>query len=159
MTFATREMVEADAQAIMRWRYPPPYDLYNGEVSDDSLRELLSGSYHIVTLQGELFGFYCTGKSAQVPAGEKIGLYPAGPVDIGLGMKPDNTGAGRGGPFLSYILRDIACRHPSKPLRLTVAKFNARAITLYTKAGFIASEEFKTDSASFQVMEKPSAGA
>lgn len=40
-----------------------------------------------------------------------------------------------------------------------VAKFNARAITLYTKARFTVSGEFETDSASFQVMEKPSAGA
>ncbi|MFC4713628.1 GNAT family N-acetyltransferase [Planococcus dechangensis] len=159
MTFATREMGEADARAIMHWRYPPPYDLYNGEDSDDSLKEMVDGSYHVVTLQGELFGFYCAGKSAQVPAGEKFGLYPAGPVDIGLGMKPDNTGTGRGAAFLSYILRDIACHHPGKPLRLTVATFNARAIALYTQAGFIANGEFATDSASFQVMEKPSAGA
>lgn len=159
MNLATRAMSEADAREIMSWRYLPPYDIYNGEDSDDSRRELLDGTYRAVTAQGVLFGFYCTGKSAQVPAGERIGLYTAGPVDIGLGMKPDKTGAGRGADFLSFILRDIACRHPGKALRLTVARFNERAIGLYAKAGFVAAGEFTTDSASFQVMTKPSAGA
>ena len=159
MNFATRDMSEADAQAIGNWRYPKPYDIYNCEDSEDNRRELLDGTYRAVSVQGELFGFYCTGTSAQVPAGEKFELYPEGPIDLVLGMKPDKTGAGRGADFLAFVLREVDCRHPGKPLRLTVAQFNSRAMGLYAKAGFVSVGEFTTDSASFQVMTKPSAGA
>ncbi|MGM0896629.1 MAG: GNAT family N-acetyltransferase [Bacillota bacterium] len=152
MNFSERDMTEENAREIMGWRYPYPYDFYNGEATDESLQELMNGSYRVVTEHGELFGFYCTGKGAQVPAGHKWGVYPEGRIDIGLGMKPVKTGAGRGAAFLEFLLGTIDRRHPGEPLRLTVAQFNIRAIRLYEKAGFVKTSEFKTDYAAFQVM-------
>lgn len=154
MSFQEQAMTEERAQDILSWRYPYPYDFYNGEASDESLRELMDGSYRVVLEHGELFGFYCTGKGAQVPAGHASNAYPGGPVDIGLGMKPEKTGAGRGAVFVDFLLSEIKERHPGQALRLTVAQFNTRAIHLYERAGFVKTAAFKTDYATFQVMLK-----
>ncbi|WP_237150647.1 GNAT family N-acetyltransferase [Planococcus rifietoensis] len=154
MKFKEQAMTEESARDILSWRYPYPYDFYNGEASDESLQELMNGSYRLVWEQGELFGFYCTGKGAQVPAGHASNAYPEGPVDIGLGMKPEKTGAGRGAAFLDFLLREINKRHPEQALRLTVAQFNARAVRLYERVGFVKTVEFKNDYAMFQVMLK-----
>ncbi|MDE4086755.1 GNAT family N-acetyltransferase [Planococcus maritimus] len=154
MKFKEQAMTEESARDILAWSYPYPYDFYNGEVSDESLQELMDGSYRVVLEHGKLFGFYCTGKGAQVPAGHESNAYPAGPVDIGLGMKPEKTGAGRGAAFVGFLLGEINKRHPGQALRLTVAQFNARAIRLYERAGFVKAGEFKNDYATFQVMLK-----
>lgn len=154
MSFQEQAMTIERAQDILSWRYPYPYDFYNGEATDESLQELMDGSYRTVTKHGELFGFYCTGKGAQVPAGYASNAYPDGPVDIGLGMKPEKTGAGRGAAFLDFLLREINKRHPEQALRLTVAQFNARAVRLYERVGFVKTVEFKNDYAMFQVMLK-----
>lgn len=97
MNFTSQQMTEAAATEILEWRYRYPYDFYNNEKSEESMAEMLDGSYHIVLNEaGELFGFYCTGKSAQVPAGRKTGAYPSGFIDFGLGMRPAETGQGKG---------------------------------------------------------------
>nr|WP_211656015.1 GNAT family N-acetyltransferase [Planococcus sp. MSAK28401] len=147
-------MTEERARAILSWRYPYPYDFYNGEATAESLQELMDGNYRVVTERGELFGFYCTGKGAQVPAGHESNAYADGPVDIGLGMKPEKTGAGRGAAFVDFLLSEINKRYPEQALRLTVAQFNARAIRLYERAGFVKAGEFNNDYAAFQVMLK-----
>jgi len=152
--FKEQAMTEESARDILAWRYPYPYDFYNGEATDESLQKLMNGSYRTVTERGELFGFYCTGKGAQVPAGHASNAYPDGPVDIGLGMKPEKTGAGRGAAFLDFLLSEINKRYPEQALRLTVAQFNARAIRLYERAGFVKAGGFKNDYAAFQVMLK-----
>lgn len=154
MNFKKHTMTEAGAREILAWRYPHPYDFYNGQSTVESLNELMNGSYFMVTESDELFGFYCTGKEAQVPAGHTVNAYPVGPVDIGLGMKPDKVGAGLGAAFLDFLLTEINKCHPGQDLRLTVAQFNARAIRLYEKLGFVKVGEFQTDQATFQVMAK-----
>lgn len=155
MNFIAEKMTKAAATEILSWRYPYPYDFYNNAMSDDSMSEMLDGTYWAVRDdKGELFGFYCTGKSAQVPAGRKVGVYPDGYIDFGLGMKPAETGQGKGSRFFAHIRQEISETSPAKPLRLTVAIFNKRAIRLYEKFGFIKDGEFKTDFASFQTMIK-----
>ncbi|WP_254177909.1 MULTISPECIES: hypothetical protein [unclassified Planococcus (in: firmicutes)] len=94
MKFKEQAMTEEGARDILAWRYPYPYEFYNGEATAESLQELMNGSYRVVTERGELFGFYCTGKGAQVPVGHESNAYPDGPVDIGLGMKPEKNRSG-----------------------------------------------------------------
>ncbi|HSJ38558.1 MAG TPA: GNAT family N-acetyltransferase [Planococcus sp. (in: firmicutes)] len=153
MNLTAEPMTKATAAEILNWRYPYPYDFYNNEMTDEALSEILDGTYRVVRgEQGELFGFLCTGKSAQVPAGRNIGVYPTGFIDFGLGMKPTATGQGNGNSFFSFVSEEIRAIHPEKPLRLTVATFNKRAIRLYENYGFTKDQEFKTDFAKFQTM-------
>ncbi len=153
MKFTSEPMTESIAAEILNWRYSYPYDFYNNSVNDESMSEIMDGTYWAVRNEkGELFGFYCTGNSAQVPAGRIIGVYPDGCIDFGLGMKPAETGHGLGSDFFAYIKQEILQQQPGKPLRLTVATFNKRAIRLYEKFGFKKEAEFKTDFAVFLTM-------
>ncbi|WP_203333457.1 GNAT family N-acetyltransferase [Planococcus beigongshangi] len=155
MNFTSQPMTKKAATEILEWRYPYPYDFYNNELDDESMSEMLEGTYHAVrTETGDLFGFYCTGNSAQVPAGRLLGIYPEGSIDFGLGIRPAETGQGKGSEFFAFVQEEIVRKHPDSPLRLTVATFNKRAIRLYEKFGFIKFKEFKTDFAVFQTMER-----
>ncbi|MFD1031619.1 N-acetyltransferase [Metaplanococcus flavidus] len=153
MNFTAEPMTNVAAAEILNWRYPYPYDFYNNEMTEESLIEFLDGTYRAVRDENRnLFGFYCTGKSAQVPAGRKVGAYPEGFIDFGLGMEPKETGRGKGNAFFDFIRLEIHELQPEKPLRLTVAAFNERAIHLYENFSFVKDKEFKTDFAKFQTM-------
>ena len=148
-----REMDEEKAVNILSWRYEKPYDFYNNEDTAEARAELLNGTYHAVEdEEGQLFGFFCTGTSAQVPAGHEYGVYDEDCIDMGLGMHPERTGKGAGHTFCTFILEQIEVRHQDKPVRLTVASFNKRAIRLYEKLGFVQQYAFGTDAADFITM-------
>lgn len=153
MQFTKQKMDKATAMETLGWSYEKPYDLYNNEASEDSLSELLDGSYEAVFGNGELVGFLCAGRAAQVPKGIAEGVYPEGFIDIGIGMDPELTGQGNGQRFFSYAVSVIQSEHPELRLRLTVAEFNKRAIHLYKKFGFVEARKFSTDAAEFIVME------
>lgn len=155
MPFSIEEMDEKRAIEILHWKYQFPYDFYNNEMTEESLEEMMDGSYRAVLNNGQtVFGFFCTGNSAQVPIGRSFGAYPENFIDIGLGMDPSKTGNGEGSEFFSFILQYIDGNHNGIPLRLTVAEFNKRAIHLYEKVGFVKEKEFKTASAAFITMVK-----
>lgn len=147
----TREL----AMNILSWNYDPPFDLYNNEVNEESIKELLDEAYFAVKDEaGSLIGFYCTGMSAQVPAARQMGLYSESAVDIGIGMVPDLTGKGRGFGFLSFVLKELEIEIKNHSIRLTVAAFNKRAIKLYENIGFKQVNEFKTGTNTFIIMVK-----
>lgn len=155
MKLKTIKMGEGFASQILNWRYDPPYDFYNNEHDAEAIKEFLAGNYFaIVNDTEELIGFYCAGSSAQVPAGTKVGAYTKGIIDVGLGMAPPLTGKGNGFTFFSFVLESLYKTYGNVPVRLTVAKFNQRAIHLYEKFGFMKEMEFTTGSAEFQTMRK-----
>jgi len=135
----SQEMTKNYAIEILNWRYPSPYDMYNEEADVEGLEEFLTQSYKaIVNQEGHLIGFFCTGQSAQVPKGHEFNVYQKACLDIGLGMKPELTGRGFGREFLAFILKELE----TDSLRLTVAKFNQRAIRLYEAFGFKRADAF-----------------
>ncbi|WEG12011.1 GNAT family N-acetyltransferase [Pullulanibacillus sp. KACC 23026] len=141
------------AVEILNWQYEPPYDFYNNEVSDSAIRELIYGGYEVVlNSEDELVGFFCVGGPAQVFAGVLVGVYDEPCTDIGFGMRPDLTGQGNGTAFCSFIIADVKKKYKKKPLRLTVATFNTRAIHLYEKLGFKTYKHFKRDQDEFITM-------
>ncbi|MRG87840.1 GNAT family N-acetyltransferase [Salinibacillus xinjiangensis] len=155
MSLSIQEMKQSMAKTILSWKYEQPYDFYNNEETEEALQELLDGSYFaIMNETGNLFGFYCVGKSAQVPPGRPFGVYQNRAVDIGFGMNPTHTGKGKGVEFCTFILQQIEDQHQGIPLRLTVATFNQRAIHLYEKLGFRKENKFETDVAKFITMVK-----
>lgn len=155
MNFHKGIMTKERAIAILEWDYEAPYDFYNNEVTDASIRELVNGGYEVVlNSDEEMVGFFCVGGPAQVFAGVIVGVYDEPGTDIGFGMRPDLTGQGLGSSFCSFIIEGVMKEFPHKPLRLTVATFNERAIHLYENLGFEEEKRFKRDEAEFMTMTK-----
>ncbi|WP_257391843.1 GNAT family N-acetyltransferase [Mesobacillus jeotgali] len=156
MELESKRMTRDLAVKILGWKYESPFELYNNDVSEESIKELIDQGYFAVEDQndGSLIGFYCTGSSAQVPAGKKFGAYSEPAIDIGIGMEPNLTGKGHGFNFFSFVIKELNGDKPPKSLRLTVAKFNKRAIRLYEKSGFKYKSEFKTETNEFITMVK-----
>lgn len=113
---------------ITGWTYENEYSIYNFHQNDDTVRELMNGEYYVCLDQyNDLSGYFCFGKSAQIPAIEKE-VYNPRILDIGLGMKPILCGKGYGYSFVKSGLNFAQENFNSKQIRLTVAEFNTRAI-------------------------------
>ena len=73
----------------------------------------------------------------------------AGDVEVGIGLRPELTGRGRGEPFRRAQL-DYASQQWQPPLfRLHVAAWNERAIRLYRRLGF---EEVARETRRFELV-------
>jgi [ribosomal protein S18]-alanine N-acetyltransferase len=132
-------MEEADARAIMAWRYEGQYAIYNWEGEDDpeEMLDRRSPHYAVKDEHGELVGFFAYGSAAYVWGSAESHLYSENNmITIGLGMRPDLTGKGLGLAFTRAGL-DFAREH-FKPdyFRLYVLTFNERAMRVYERAGF-----------------------
>jgi len=142
--FTFRPMDEASARQILAWRYEPPYDTYNANAdkAEEFVQVLLdpANAYQAITDEcDELVGYCCFGADARVPGGD----YDADTLDVGLGMRPDLTGQGRGSDFFTAIVDFAQRAFAPQVLRVTVAAFNQRAIRVYEKAGFERTREFQ----------------
>lgn len=162
MDFLFAPMSAEDARVILGWRYDGPYSFYNGpsEPKEEDLAEMLDGS-HIAVLneEGELVGFYGFGAVATVPGGFLAGIYEGdGVLDVGLGLRPDLTGRGLGAAFVTAGIEYAIRTYLPKALRLSVATFNQRAITVYERAGFRRGPTFGSETpageAEFVVMTR-----
>src|SRR5690606_23958793 len=124
--YAFTPMTEAFAREIVAWRYPGQYDIYNTDDADveADVQVLLDPryAYYAVTdSAGFLVGFCCYGIDAQVPGGD---YQDTGALDIGLGLRPDLAGQGRGLNFLEAILDFARRRYGATRFRATIAVFN-----------------------------------
>jgi [ribosomal protein S18]-alanine N-acetyltransferase len=147
-------MTESDAHAVAGWRYSGPYAFYNWSTFPDDVQELLDpvgwGTVFFVArdrcdgLVG-YFDFHPAGRS------------DAGSLDVGLGMRPDLTGRGRGRQFVASGLSFAAERFRPRRFVLRVATFNVRAIRVYEAVGFqrIGLEPGPVAGIRFLSMERP----
>ncbi|SDN26848.1 Ribosomal protein S18 acetylase RimI [Fictibacillus solisalsi] len=154
MQLTVKPSNEGHAREISHWSYEAPYDFYNMDGRRESMNELLENHYSVVLDEKDkLVGFFCTGKSAQVPAGKRVGAYEKeDELDIGLGMNPELTGQGNGSIFLPFILGYLEGQLSNRAYRLTMASFNQRAIRLYQKFGFREIMAFHREKVKFIVM-------
>ena len=106
---------------IERWRYPPPYDFYDG-AADRVLNP--ERFFEARDDAGALVGFY---------------YYEEKPPDLdyGLGLRPDLTGRGLGLDFFRRGLDFAHARYRPRHVYLHVAEFNDRARIVYERAGFV----------------------
>jgi len=138
-------MRRQDAEDILSWRYDAPYDFYNPPSEgprDHFISQFLKPSlnFHVVLDQyQQMLGFCSYGIDGQVPGGR----YDDDALDIGLGMKPDQTGKGLGEHFFKAIVEHAENKFQPDHYRLTVARFNARAMRLYQRFGFDETECFQ----------------
>lgn len=126
-------MTEELAEEIAAWEYPGEYAVYNLEGDTSGLLD--GNSYAVRNIAGELVGFYQFGKEARIPA-EEDSAYPEGPLDMGLGLRPDLCGLRLGQPFAAAGVKFAREELGAEELRLTVADFNQRARKVYTYCGF-----------------------
>ena len=136
-----RQMDDADANEVARWRHDPPYDFYDSTADPTDPAELLHqerrrGVYFSV-LDGEnrLTGFFQFEKFERRD----------GTVEVGLGLRPDLTGKGPGAGFvLSGRAFARAARARFSPQRFTPSgtTFDERAIGAYERVGFRRGEVY-----------------
>ncbi len=154
MEFRFTPITVADAQAILAWRYDPPYTAYNTRMDEnggyDYVAAMLDSRspYFAARIASDAdwarkppdgffaFGSACeVGSEPETPAAPH--LYRAdGSITIGLGLRPDLTGRGLG---LAYVEAGMAlAREQYRPsqFRLFVYAWNQRAIRVYERAGF-----------------------
>jgi ribosomal-protein-alanine N-acetyltransferase len=105
---------------LREWRYPPPYDFYDGDVDPPSNPERY---FVALDTESELVGFY---------------YFEEKPpdLDFGLGLRPDLVGQGLGIEFFNAGLAFARERYEPRRVYLHVAEFNERARRVYEQAGF-----------------------
>lgn len=131
----TQEQAEDIA---FNWHYDGEYAFYDMEADKEDLEAFLNleergNSTFAVTKENELVGFLSISK-----VDDRM-------LDIGLGMRPDLTGKGKGIEFLRAGLDFIQTEFKPEKITLSVATFNQRAIKLYRKVGFKDVETFMQD--------------
>lgn len=131
MRFTFRTIVEADADAMLAWRYEPPYDPYDPTEEDGYRHAVGSPTWFAVDGEdGSLAGFL----ECRVAERE---------VEIGLGLRPDLTGRGIGPSFVEALVAFIDARWGPDAVTLDVFPWNERAIRAYERAGFVRGEEYE----------------
>ena len=135
---------EVSARAIIGWKYKPPYDIYN--IVTESIKETVEYfldpqyAYHISKEENGEVVFFCSfGRDAQVPGGD----YSVPALDIGVGVRPDLTGRGKGSEFIQIVLDFAGHKFQPTMIRVTIAGFNTRAIRVWQKAGFQQVQSFQ----------------
>ena len=148
-------MTDEAAEAVATWSYDAPYTVYNHRHARRAsvVRGLLDpahGYEAIFEAELGLVAFCCAGPDARVAGG----AYEDEAIDIGVGLRPDLTGQGRGGRLVSAVAKRVAITHPSLRMRVTIAGFNTRARRVWGKLGFEMASSFRrpTDGIEFVVM-------
>lgn len=144
MRFSFTPLLREGALALLEWRYPEPYQVYNlgGEYREETLIELTdqrSPYYAAYDEQGLLVGFINVGTSALVwGAGEPRVLIDEehGMTALGLGLRPDLTGRGLGLSFVESALAFLKDQFFPRQVGLFVLAWNKRAVRVYEQAGF-----------------------
>lgn len=123
-----------DVNAIVSWRYDPPYDFYDMDSDPEDLALFTNptnwdGYYAVFDGDGERVGFFSFEMDADT-------------LEIGLGMRPDLTGDGHGQSFVEAGLAFAREEYDPAAFSLSVAAFNERAISVYEAVGFERVETF-----------------
>jgi ribosomal-protein-alanine N-acetyltransferase len=130
--FRPRAIDDAAAEAIASWRYPGVYAFYDLDRDPDDVVLIRDATRR----DGRWFAV------DDATTGELVGFFELKPrlteVELGLGLRPDLTGRGLGGPFVQAGIALARERHPGMRLFLLVAVFNDRARKVYERAGFRA---------------------
>lgn len=127
----------SEALAIVSWKYSPPYENYNLKNSPLAIAKLLDGNYISAYFEGEILGFFCYGKSAQLINNRDHEQYQdENYLDVGLALNPKFCGQGNGSNFLKAGLLKARQHSWKGGFRLTVAPNNVRALKIYKRAGF-----------------------
>lgn len=124
------QMKQSDALEIAdHWKYDGEYAFYNMTEDPEDYEEIVTPEkrddrYFSVFDGSGLMGFFCV---------EQEGAD----IALGLGLRPDLTGCGKGSAFLAEILDFVREKYDFENIHMDVASFNQRAIKVYERAGFV----------------------
>ena len=128
-------MTEEYAAEYLGWNYSAPYDFYNiPEKNRQECMEEIKGAidnwFAVADDSGMLKGFYEF--SFHEEQGEKV-------MEIGLGMRPEETGKGMGLKFVNAGISYARSfyHYERGTVVMLAADFNRRAIKTYERAGFV----------------------
>jgi ribosomal-protein-alanine N-acetyltransferase len=139
MLYKFQVMTQEQAEDIAyNWHYDGIYSFYDIAADEEDLEEFLDpkqrrNSKFAVYHKEEVIGFFAFTRKA------------SSTIDIGLGMKPDLTGNGKGLEFIKAGMEFAKNKYSPQTLTLSVATFNKRAITVYKRAGFEPIETFEQE--------------
>lgn len=146
MELTIKPITADQVRALIAWEYAGPYAIYNmsaaeGEYEESYFLDADNGYLAIMEEQGEFLGFCNYGKEARVPGGD----YSSAAIDIGMGMRPDLTGQGKGALYAAAVFEFAQREYPSLRQRVTIAEFNKRAQQLCRKFGFVQVARFEDE--------------
>lgn len=133
-----RPMSIPDAKQICEWRYEPPYDCYNlpswknmvehdTELANESIRQQ---QYRSLYMGEELIGF--------------IQLFPLLQVlRLAIFLSPAHCNQGLGQAAVTLAVQAAQNIDATAEIDLEVECWNQRAISCYTKAGFVITDQYE----------------
>jgi ribosomal-protein-alanine N-acetyltransferase len=129
-------MTPEDVDAMRSWHYPDPYGNYDLDADPDDTALMLSE----IAAGGRWYAAVDAGR------GELVGFFEfvveEGDVEIGLGLRPDLIGSGRGASFVEAGLSFAQDAWSPRTFSLDVFPWNERAITVYERGGFVRGEVY-----------------
>lgn len=143
MRYHFKAMTADDARDMLRWRYEGEYSLYNITPADyeqevaflcDPLNQ-----YFAIYQNDTFIGHVVFGAEGRVAGGD----YRADALDIGIGMRPDTTGQGKGTQIIKAVLDFARVHYQPKNFRATIIAWNKRSQKATTNNGFKESSRFK----------------
>ena len=141
---------ESNALAILGWRYEPPYDFYNDSEEDASLLQHFlhpqNSFYSILDENSKLIAYCSFGQNQQVTHGD----YCDRALDIGMGIRPDLTGRGKGVEYANAVLEFADNLFKPKAFRVTLVAFNQPALRGSQKSEFKHQQPFERESDGMQ---------
>lgn len=141
-----KPLAASQIRELIDWQYAGPYALYNIPLADEEeqvrfFQDPQNGYFGISTEDGALLGFCNFGADARVPGGN----YEQEALDIGMGMRPDLTGQGKGAQYAGAVFEFAGTHYPERLYRVTIAEFNERAQQLCRGFGFVQTARFKRE--------------
>lgn len=130
MNIEFRKLSQEHALMIAnQWHYDNEYSFYDMSADPEDYEEFINehqrnkNDYYEAIVHEQCIGFFCI-----IPEGNEL--------EIGLGLRPDICGKGKGKTFLNQIIAFIQQNYFFENLIMNVAVFNQRAIKVYRACGF-----------------------
>ena len=140
MELAFRPLTQTHALEIANeWKYDDIYSFYDMTADAEDYEEFIDedlrnqNDHYEVLENNELVGFFCV-------------IRENASVEIGLGMRPDICGKGKGRQFVKQIVDFVEHNYKFDKLIMNVALFNQRAIKVCRSCGFEDFEIIKRNS-------------
>jgi len=146
MTYELRPLTAEQGEEMAQWRYPGPWAIYDVTGPLDPAE----GFWSVLDGSGDVVGYACFGFEARVPG---LAECP-GVLDVGVGMRPDLTGQGRGREFAEAVLAHGHAVSGIARLRAVVQDWNARSRRLLSGLGFVETGTHAVGDVTYVVYER-----